>query len=344
MPVSLDYRYETEWLQLPSDLVMGEITAVSVDERDHVWVLHRPRTAKAETGKKAAPPVAEFDSKGRYLHGFGGPNEAYEWPTTEHSLAVSGGSVWVGGNNLDNEHGDDMLLVFDLKGRFIRQIGRRGAAKGNLDVQNFHAPADIFIDRHNREAYVADGYGNQRLIVLDSASGRFKRMWGAFGKAPPAQRPVLTAEQAAVAAVQGAETFRGLHGVERARDGTVYVSDRGNQRIQAFTTAGEYIGQMVVNRGLASAATVSGMTFSRDPDQKYIFVADWGNGMIVILDRRRLTIVGSLGRPGQRPGEFKGPHLIDTDSNGVIYVAEVQGRRLQRIIPPRGNGLRKKKL
>lgn len=121
--------------------------------------------------------------------------------------------------------------------------------------------------------------------------------------------------------------------MERARDGFVYVSDRGNERIQAFTPTGTYVGQVSVNRSLPSALTASGITFSKDRAQRYLFVADWGNGMIVVIDRKALKTVGTIGKQGAAPGEFTGPHLIDTDSKGVIYVAEVQGRRLQRLIP-----------
>ena len=100
-------------------------------------------------------------------------------------------------------------------------------------------------------------------------------------------------------------------------------------------SAGRQLGQFSVNRDLPAPLTASGITFSRDLAQKYLFVADWGNGMIVVVDRKKLAVVGTIGKQGTAPGEFTGPHLIDTDSKGVIYVAEVQGRRLQRLVPAR---------
>jgi DNA-binding beta-propeller fold protein YncE len=326
------FRYETDWLKLPAGLVMGEVVAVAVDRRDHVWVLHRPRTVKDRNPAQVAPPIVEFNQQGRFLRGFGGPAEGYEWPASEHSLAVAAnGEVWIGGNDRSAEHGDDMILVFGSDGRFLHQIGRRGATSGNLDRQNFHAPGDIFVDDRAREVYVADGYGNQRLVVLSQLDRKFRRQWGAYGAPPPEQAPPpATLQQEQVAE---ATHFEGVHGVERARDGAVYVSDRAHQRIQAFTAAGKFLGEVVVNRGLSNPLTVSGITFSRDPGQRYLFVADWGNGMIVVIDRKRLRVIGTIGQAGTGPGEFKGPHLIDSDSRGVIYVAEVQGRRLQRLTP-----------
>jgi hypothetical protein len=323
------FSYETQWLKLPDNLALGEITAVAVDRRDHLWVLHRPRTVTGRDPAGVAAPIVEFDADGRYLRSFGGPGPGYEWPDKEHSLAVAAnGDVWISGNLPGQAPGDDMLIAFDAAGRFVRQIGRRNASQGNYDQRNFRSPADIYVDERAHELYVADGYGNQRIVVLGAKDGRFRRMWGAFGAAPPA------AALSADARTDGeSQSFNGLHGVEMSRDGLVYVSDRMNQRIQVFTRAGKFLRQAIVGRGQKSASTVSGITFSRDPAQKYLFVADWGNSKIAVLDRRKMTVLGVIGQEGVRPGEFRGPHLIDTDSKGRIYVAEVQGRRLQRLTP-----------
>lgn len=325
------FDYQTDWLRLPPDLVMGEIVAVAIDARDHAWVLHRPRTVKDRPSDQIASPIVEFDADGRYVQSFGGPAAGYEWPSSEHTLALGGdGTIWITGNNRNEDHGDDMVLVFRTDRRFVRQFGRKGASGGNYDHQNFNAPADIFVDRKPAEVYVADGYGNQRLIVIDPRTGKFKRMWGAFGSPPPRVAP---AAPTGSSQGNGPDSFYGVHGVERSRDGRVYVSDRGNQRVQAFTRKGKYLGQVVIGRDQASPLTASGITFSKDPQQRYLFVADWGNGRIFVVERLALRVIGSIGQAGTAPGEFKGPHLIDTDSKGVIYVAEVQGRRLQRLIP-----------
>lgn len=322
------FRFDVDWMKMPPRLALGDITAVAVDRRDHVWVLHRPRSVKGVPPGEIAPPVVEFDPQGRYLRGFGGPGEGYEWPAVEHSLAVAAnGDVWIGGSLVQAEHGDDMLIVLDRNGRFVRQLGKRGASGGNADDRNFKAPADIYVDDAGREVYVADGYGNQRVVVL-SRDGQFRRKWGANGNPPPAA-PV----PGTPAAPLSGSAFNGVHGVERSRDGLVYVSDRMNQRIQVFTPQGRFVGEVAIDKGLKSPVTASGITFSRDRAQRYLFVADWGNGMIVIVDRKALKVIGTIGSLGTEPGQFKGPHLIDTDSKGVIYVAEVQGKRLQRLIP-----------
>ena len=326
------FRFDTQWLKMPVNLATGEMVAVAVDKNDHLWVLHRPQTVTGRTPANVAPPIMEFDRDGRYVRGFGGPGSGYEWPGKEHSLAIAAnGDIWISGSRLEAE-GDDMLLVFDAQGRFVRQIGQRGKSTGNEDRRNVHAAADIFIDDREQAAYVADGYGNQRLVVFGKDDGAFRRMWGAYGKAPPDPRPAPPPADFHADGLEP-EYFYGVHGVEKARDGTVYVSDRMHQRIQAFSAHGRYLRQVFINRDAPSPTTASGITFSRDPQQKYMFVADWGNHMIVVVDRRNMSVIGTTGHRGEAAGEFRGPHLIDTDSKGAIYVAEVQGRRVQRLIP-----------
>ena len=324
------FTFDTHWLKLPADLATGEIVAVAVDRRDQLWVLHRPKTVSGPIS--AAPPVMVFDAQGRYLRGFGGPGDGYQWPDVEHSLAVtSRGHAWVGGSFRGARgRGDDMLLEFDASGSFVRQIGRKSASDGNFDMANVRAPGDIFFDEDKQEIYVADGYGNQRVVAIDEHSGAFRRVWGAFGKPPPRVSP---ANPLVPLEAKDFHSFIGVHGVELSRDGLVYVSDRGNRRIQVFSRQGRFLQQVAVGQDSPAPLTASGMTFSRDRGQQYLFVADFGNGRIEVIDRRRMRLIGTIGRAGTAPGEFRGPHLMDSDSKGVLYVAEVQGRRLQRLIP-----------
>jgi DNA-binding beta-propeller fold protein YncE len=326
------------WLHLPAGLATGEISAVAVDRHDNVWILQRPGTVDAAERAHAAPPVMKFDRSGRYVAGFGGPGAGYDWPTTEHSLALDKRDhVWITGSfRGDAAHADDMLLEFTDKGRFVKQIGRVGGSKGDADTRNLHAPADVFVDDEANEVYVADGYGNRRVIVFDADSGVFKRMWSAFGAPPPIDPPPAIRQADAPFTPEegdGPRGFNGVHGVEIARDGLVYVSDRNNQRIQVFDRTGRYIRQVFVDRNMPSPQTASGIAFSADRAQRYMYVADWGNARLLIYDRASLALLGSLGGKGTTPGQFLGPHLIATDSKGVLYVAEVAGRRVQRFIP-----------
>jgi DNA-binding beta-propeller fold protein YncE len=320
---------------MPAGLAFGEVAAVDVDGRDQLWVLQRPKTARPGPGQHAAPPIMIFDRRGVYLRGFGGPGPGYDWPANEHSLAVDAlGRAWITGNGRsDPKMADDMLLTFDSAGRFLRQIGRPGGTRGDEDVENLSAPADVFVDLGHNEVYVADGYGNRRVIVFDSEAGRFKRMWSAFGAVPPTEPAPPTREPGAAFTPEtgeGPPGFNGVHGVELSRDGQVYVSDRNNQRIQVFTRGGRYLRQVFIDRNQASPQTSSGMAFSADAAQRFLYVADFGNSKVLILDRHTLKLIGEVGGKGDAPGQFQGPHLMATDSQGNLYVAEVPGRRLQR--------------
>jgi DNA-binding beta-propeller fold protein YncE len=212
--------------------------------------------------------------------------------------------VWIGGSGAT----DDMLLKFTVAGRFVLQIGARGQSGGNDDQKNLGRPADAFVDAKAHEIYVADGYGNRRVIVFDSGTGAFKRMWGGM---PAFSNPV--------------------HSITVSHDGLVYVADRANQRIQVFTPAGQYLKQMFVNRGVASAETVAGLAFSPDPEQRFLYAADYGNSRMVVIDRARLEVLYQFGRTGTGAGDFRSPHLIATDSKGNLYTAEVApGNRAQK--------------
>jgi len=335
-PAMPTLRPEIDFLKPPAGMLIGDISAVAVDAHDNLWVLHRPRSVPDADRAKAGPPILIFDRDGRYLRGFGGPGKGYDWPANEHSLAVDGkGRAWITGSSR-GVPADDMMLAFSGDGKFLRQIGRPGASKGDADTADLHAAADIFVDDKAGEVYVADGYGNRRVIVFDSETGAFKRMWSAFGAVPPTDPAPAFREAGKPFAPEsgdGPQGFNGVHGVELSRDRLVYVSDRNNQRIQVFTRAGKYLRQVFVDRNMPSAQTASGIAFSNDAKQTYMYVADWGNACLLVFDRRSLALLGSVGGRGTEPGQFNGPHLIATDSQGIVYIAEVAGRRVQRLVP-----------
>ena len=333
---------------LPNGWVMGDASSIAVDKRDHAFVLSRPRTVAAEHKDHAAPAVMEFDQNGKFVKGWGGPGTGFDWPDTEHGIYIdSKDHVWIGGNNPIAQlrltpRSDDMLLKFSLDGKFISQIGGRDKSKGNTDPNNPKEPADIFVDAKTNEAYIADGYGNRRVLVLDADSGKFKRMWGAFGNKPLDPPPAPSAPAAGAAPAgppalettgRGPEQFGIVHSVEVSKDGFVYVADRANRRVQVFKTDGTYVNQVFINRGVSSPNTAAGIAFSPDPQETYLYVADFGNAKVVIVRRATLEVLGEFGALGNKPGQFQNIHHIAVDSRGNLYTAEVApGRRVQRFM------------
>ncbi len=198
----------------------------------------------------------------------------------------------------------------------------------------------VFVDPRTNEAYIADGYGNRRVLVLDADTGAFKRMWGAFGNVPadPPAAPPAAAGAPAVAppldtSGRGPDQFGIVHSVEVSKDGLVYVADRGNRRVQVFRTDGTFVTQAFINRAVSSPNTAAGIAFSPDPQQEYLYVADFGNAKVVILRRATLEVLGEFGGLGAQPGQFQNLHHIAVDSKGNMYTAEVApGRRVQRFV------------
>ncbi len=173
----------------------------------------------------AAPPVLEFDPEGNLVNHWGGTGAGYEWPPSMHGITIDGkDNVWLAGN------AGHSVLKFSKDGKFLLQIGRNGASKGNNDTANLNRPAEVEIDMAANEVYVADGYGNRRVIVFDADSGKFKRMWGAYGK-PPTDDPNVVYDPAQPLSTN----WQTVHCASLANDGLVYVCDRVNNRIQVFT-------------------------------------------------------------------------------------------------------------
>jgi DNA-binding beta-propeller fold protein YncE len=322
---------------LPNHWILGSAIGVWVDKTDHVWIIHRGASTldpneNALGGKlsknccAAAPPVLEFDQSGTLVQSWGGPGPGYEWPDSNHGIFVeSDGTVWIAGNGAQ----DGQLLKFTRNGTFIKQIGFGWANAGSNDLWAFRQPAKIFVDEANKEAYVADGYGNHRVVVLDSVTGAFKRVWGAYGNKPDdvnygRYRPDAPPLQ----------QFRNpVHCADVSVDRLVYVCDRVNDRLQVFTPDGTFVKEQFYEKDTLGSGSVWDIAFSKDPQQKYLFLADGMNQRITVIDRQTLQPITSFGDGGRQVGQFFGVHSIAIDSKGNLYTTETwEGKRLQKFV------------
>jgi DNA-binding beta-propeller fold protein YncE len=201
-------------------------------------------------------------------------------------------------------------------------------SKGSLDTSNVNNAADTWVHPPTNEAFIADGYLNRRVLVVDADSGAFKRMWGAYGNPPDDTTP-----QVFVGEGPGPQQFNTVHGIKVSNDGLVYVNDRLNNRIQVFTIDGKFQTEVFIERTTRLLGTSFNTAFSPDRDQQWLYVADAGNGRVHILDRKSLKPVGGYGRIGRHAGQFIFMHNLATDSRGSLYVSEVgTGRRVQKLV------------
>jgi DNA-binding beta-propeller fold protein YncE len=334
------FQVDASWPVVPNNWVLGEVSSIAVDGGDHIWVLHRPRSIPADKRANAAPPVLEFDPSGKLLASWGGDGEGYDWPEREHGITVDAkGFVWISGNGgwpkpTGAGSGDDMILKFTPQGKLVFQIGKRGQSTGNADMMNVHQPADAFVHTPTNELFVADGYGNQRVVVFDAGTGKFKRTWGAFGNTPPAaMAPNPPTPQPNQGGPDGPPQFGLVHAVKVSNDGIVYVADRTNNRIQTFTTMGKYLRQVRLAQQGTVTPVPAGFAFSPDKQQRFLYVVDSGPMQVAVFDRQSLTQIGTIGMRGASPGDFDIVHHMAADSKGNLYTAEiVTNRRAQKFL------------
>ena len=321
---------------LPNNWIMGQVAGVAVDRHDRIWILQRPKSNTVdELGAEqdpprsmccvAAPPVLVFDTRGNLLESWGGPGVGYDWPQTEHGIWVDGqDNVWIGGNAAT----DRQILKFSADGRFLLQIGKPSSDPlDSMRTDILGQVASLTVDDAASELYLADGYGNKRIIVFNSETGEYKRLWGAYGWAPidtppgaydPDQPPAMQ--------------FRNpVHCVRIANDGLVYVCDRVNNRIQVFNKAGQYVKEFFVRRETRGNGSVWDLTFSKDNAQRHLFVIDGENNVVWTLERDTGVIRDQQFRNGRNAGQFHWVHQAATDSEGNLYTGEVDtSKRVQK--------------
>jgi DNA-binding beta-propeller fold protein YncE len=325
---------------LPNHWLLGSTIGVAVDARDHVWIIHRgaatmdKRTEMTAVGNpptskvccSPAPPILEFDQQGNLVGHWGGPGQGYDWPQSNHGVTVDyKNNVWIGGNGEKDAH----ILKFTRDGKFLLQLGKPGANAGSNDMTNFGRVAKIFIDPKSNEAYVADGYLNKRVAVLDADTGKIKRYWGAYGKKPD-DAPLGNYSPDAPPAPQ----FRNpVHCAMLAVDGLVYVCDRQNDRIQVFRQDGTFVREKFIARETLGSGSVWDIAFSHDPQQQFLYLADGVNEKVYIIRRDTLDVLTSFGDGGRQPSQFFGVHSIAVDSQGNVYTTETyEGKRLQKFV------------
>lgn len=300
----------------PERWVTEEVGGLCIDSKDHVFTTNRGNLLPIEKQIRTivSPPIVEYAPDGRVVNSWGSREVL---PENLHGCAFDrDDNVWVIGS------GDGIAQKWTHDGsRMLLQIGKRGvcdtssgACSGdglNRSTTSLSRPAGIAVDATTGDVYVADGYGNHRVVVFDR-NGTFKRQWGTAGAAPGQ----LSLPHCVV-----------------LNQGLVYVCDRSNDRIQVFDPSGTLKDVIPVTPGTGEShiGSACGMAFS--PDGRYLYADDIGNSVLWIIDRATKAMVGGFGRPGHGTGELNSFHSMAVDSKGNIYTGEVTGRRIQKFVP-----------
>ncbi len=326
---------------LPNHWITGNTIGVDVDDRDHIFTVHRNTEnmfgGRTEIGLALgvaecctpAPPILEYDIEGNLINAWGGPVEGapYQWPESNHGIEVAAnGDVWIGGNGGPDSH----VLVFSRDGDYIRTVGVPGEEFDSNSTTAFGRVAEIAIDEEAGEAYFADGYVNKRVAVVDVATGAFKRYWGAYGSSTVDD----DADDTYTPGQPGPDVFRGpVHCAEPSNDGLIYVCDRGADRVQVFRPDGTFVSEHIYNPATLAQGSTWDIAFSPDEDQEFIYLVDGQNFKISIIDRESMEVLYTFGDGGRQPGLFYAPHSIATDSEGNIYTTETyEGKRVQKFL------------
>ena len=310
---------------LPEGWIIGRTGGICVDAHDHLVVTNRRDITKeeAETSLQA-PSVLMFDLAGNLVGSWGDSDTV---PGTIHGCFVDHeNNVWLTGN------GDGIIQKWTHDGKLLLQIGKRGmfdssdgTGRGknlNASPTQFFNPAAVVVDPGNGDVYVADGYGNRRVAVFDR-QGHFVRQWGRQATKEDTEAGV------------GGAFAQVVHCIAMSNAGLLYVCDRQGDRVQVFDKMGNFKRNIWVKTGTPTVpdprGTVWGVAFSRDPEQKFMYVMNGRNEQVHILEHASGKILSTFGRPGHQLGNFIHGHSLAIDSKGNLYVAETDiGRRVQK--------------
>jgi DNA-binding beta-propeller fold protein YncE len=282
---------------MPQGMNFMETAGVAVDPSNHVYVIHR-----------GPHPIMEFDADGGFVRAWG--DGMYD---RAHSIRIDAqGNIWTA------DDGSHTVLKMDRHGRVQMVLGRwrsssdvvstmpdgsaGGALRGSRDdgVARFNRPTDVAFAT-NGDIFVADGYGNSRVMKFDK-DGKFLKTWGERGSAPG--------------------QFHTPHSILVDKQNHVYVADRENYRVQIFDTEGKFLKQW---KGLGAPW---GLDFTPDGN---IAMADGYNNRVLKLTLEG-KVIGAFGSMGTKPGQFHFAHQIAAGPDGSIYTAEILNWRPQKFV------------
>jgi hypothetical protein len=332
----IPYDSVPNFLKLPVDLDMGEAAGVAVNSKGHIFVFHRGGSSQGPAFANTAAQLWEFDPEGRYVREI--CKNLYAWSFAHAVRIDKDDNIWV------IDKGSDMIVRFSPEGRVTMVIGRKPEASDTdakphehvnpplpPQVGRFRQPTDVTWDPAG-DIFISDGYINSRVAKLNK-NGDWIKSWGEPGK--------------------GDGQFNTVHNIASDANGTIYVADRGNRRIQVFDSDGKLqriikidippepdaqpaIGDKpdLTNYLQAGGTMTPGAPWTlciTPPPHQVLYVSDAFPGRIykLSLDGK---VLGMLGRAGKQLKQFGWIHAIACPNENTLYVAEILNWRVQKLV------------
>ena len=356
------YRVDPFWPKpLPNRWSMQQVTGIYVDHMDHVWFLNRlqdvdPKELAGEGSPAPAlccvrgPEVIELDQQGNVLNGWGGEGFHPKWPRALQTVVVdTKGFVWISGTDAQ-----DSILKFTRDGKLVWDFEHRPPVEAGMMPENNQETSFLVnkgrfqLDEVANELYIIQ---QKRVVIYDASTGAFKRGWGGHGMplSEVSNDPIPGYKWTGGPPPEERNFVPELHFVEISKDRRVYIGERGQNRIQVFTTEGKWLQDIYVSPntpaqrgGCGGVTSVKGspcgttykMVISKDQQQKYLFVADGHNDVIWMVDRQSGKTLGYLGGHGRLAGQLFFPNAVGIDTFGNVFTGEVRNsKRIQKFAP-----------
>jgi DNA-binding beta-propeller fold protein YncE len=325
----IPYESVPNFIKLPADLYLGEVSGIAVNSKKHIFVFSRGNTTGPAYGATAAQ-LLEFGPDGKFIREIG--KNLYAW-SYAHAVRIDPeDNIWA------VDKGSDMIIRFNPEGRVTLVFGRKKEASDDAGPWKhvnpplpavdgmFRQPTDVAWDPQGN-IFISDGYINARVAKYDK-NGDWVKQWGEHGSKPG--------------------EFNTPHSIAADAKGNIYVADRGNRRIQVFSSDGAFQREIAIDVPIPAgaqpwmgnqpsteaAARQNGapwaVCISPGPTQ-YLYSSDAFPGRVYKLSLDG-QVLGVLGRTGRQAKQFGWIHEIACPSENEIYVAELLNWRVQKLI------------
>jgi hypothetical protein len=296
--VAVAYAVDPAWPLRPESAKWEAVPGIAVDARDQVYVFTR-----------GTPPIQVYDTSGKYLRGWG----EKDVKSAHHIKIDHEGNVWAA------DIGYHVVHKFTPEGKLLLTLGTKD--RPGCDATHLDKPTDMAITPSG-DIFVADGYGNARIVHFDR-NGKYVKEWGKLGSKPG--------------------EFSIPHAIALDAKGRLYVADRNNVRVQVFDQSGKLLdvwsnvvtpwGFCVTTNDEIWVCGSSPMQWRETdnalgcPPKDQVFMKFNPDGRLL-----QMWTVPKGADGLEKPGDLNWVHAIAVDSKGNLYAGDIIGKRAQKFV------------